>query len=54
LEAGLAGVRLSSCHRITYDRTIEILNKAISRSAIDRSEKVQAFRRLARFQGPDN
>jgi hypothetical protein len=35
--------------RITYDRTIEILNKAINRSAIDRSEKVQAFRRLAAF-----
>jgi uncharacterized protein len=36
--------------RITYDRTIEILNKAINRSAIDRSEKVKAFRRLARFE----
>jgi len=35
--------------RPTYDRTIEILNKAINRSAIDRSEKVQAFRRLAAF-----
>jgi uncharacterized protein len=35
--------------RITYDRTIEILNKAINRSAIDRSEKVKAFRRLAAF-----
>ena len=35
--------------RVTYDRTIEILNKAINRSAIDRSEKVQAFRRLAAF-----
>ena len=35
--------------RITYDRTIEVLNKAINRSAIDRSEKVQAFRRLAAF-----
>ena len=39
--------------RTTYDRTIEILNKAINRSAIDRSEKVQAFRRLAAFgDGP--
>src|SRR5215212_5578611 len=35
--------------RITYDRTIEILNKAINRSAIDRSDKVKAFRRLADF-----
>ena len=40
--------------RITYDRTIEILNKAINRSAIDRSEKVKAFRRLANFQAPDD
>ena len=35
--------------RITYDKTIEILSKAINRSGIDRSEKVQAFRRLAKF-----
>jgi hypothetical protein len=35
--------------RITYDETIEFLNKAINRSAVDRSEKVQAFRRLAKF-----
>ena len=35
--------------KITYDKTIEILNRAINRSAIDRSEKVQAFRRLAKF-----
>ena len=33
--------------KLTYDKTIEILNTAINRSAIDRSEKVQAFRRLA-------
>ena len=32
--------------RSTYDRTIEILRKAINRSAIDRSEKVKAFKRL--------
>jgi hypothetical protein len=40
--------------KLTYDKTIEILNKAINRSAIDRSEKVKAFRRLAAFgdQGP--
>jgi len=36
----------------TYDKTIEILNKAINRSAIDRSEKVAAFRRLASFAAP--
>jgi hypothetical protein len=36
--------------RVTYDRTIEILNTAINRSTIDRSEKVQAFRRLAAFK----
>jgi hypothetical protein len=35
--------------RPTYDKTIEILNKAINRSAIDRSQKVEAFRRLAKF-----
>jgi hypothetical protein len=33
----------------TYDKTIEILNKAINRSTIDRSEKVKAFQRLAAF-----
>src|SRR2546426_11613746 len=35
--------------KLTYDKTIEILNKAINRSAIDHSEKVNAFRRLAHF-----
>ena len=35
--------------RLTYDKTIEILNKAINRSAIDRSDKVKAFKRLANF-----
>jgi hypothetical protein len=35
--------------KLTYDKTIEILNKAINRSAIDRSEKVKAFQRLATF-----
>jgi len=39
--------------RVTYDQTIEILNKAINRSSIDRSEKVQAFRRLAAFGEQD-
>jgi hypothetical protein len=35
--------------RVTYDKTIEILNTAINRSAIDRSEKVSAFKRLQTF-----
>jgi hypothetical protein len=35
--------------RVTYDKTIEVLNKAINRATIDRSEKVSAFRRLARM-----
>ena len=35
--------------RLTYDKTISILEKAINRSAVDRSEKVRAFRRLADF-----
>jgi len=38
--------------RPTYDKTIEILNRAINRAAIDRSEKVSAFRRLASFAEP--
>ena len=38
--------------RVTYDKTIEVLNKAINRSAIDRSEKAQAFKRLASFSDP--
>ena len=35
--------------KLTYEKTIAILEKAINRSAVDRSEKVKAFRRLARF-----
>jgi hypothetical protein len=31
---------------LTYDKTIEVLHNAINRSAIDRSEKVNAFKRL--------
>jgi hypothetical protein len=38
--------------KLTYDKTIDILNNAINRSAIDRSEKVKAFRRLANFSEP--
>jgi hypothetical protein len=36
--------------RLTYDKTIEVLTKAINRSTVDRSEKVAAFKRLATFQ----
>jgi len=36
--------------KFTYDRTIEIFNKAINRAAIDRSEKVKAFARLSKFE----
>jgi hypothetical protein len=35
--------------KVTYDKTIEVLEKAINRSAIDRSEKVEAFKRLQTF-----
>lgn len=38
--------------RVTYDRTIDVLHTAINRSGIDRSEKVDAFRRLRGFQPP--
>jgi len=39
--------------RVTYDKTVEIFNKAINRAAIDRSEKVKAFQRLAKFAEPE-
>ena len=32
--------------RATYDRTIEVMAKALNRASVDRSEKVEAFRRL--------
>jgi hypothetical protein len=35
--------------RVTYDRTIEVLSKALNGASVDRSEKVHAFRRLARI-----
>ena len=35
--------------RETYDRTIEVFRQAINRAAVDRSEKVAAFKRLARL-----
>ena len=39
--------------RPTYDRTIEVLEKAVnSARGVDRSERVKAFRRLARYAAP--
>src|SRR4051794_13468960 len=35
--------------RRTYDRTIEVLNGALNAAHVDRSERVKAFARLARF-----
>src|SRR5206468_7766315 len=35
--------------RETYDRTIEVLRKALNGASVDRSEKVETFRRLARI-----
>ncbi|HIP53574.1 MAG TPA: DUF763 domain-containing protein [Chromatiales bacterium] len=37
--------------RAGYDRTIEILKQAVDRSMIDRSHRIQALKRLARFEG---
>jgi hypothetical protein len=39
--------------RATYDRTIEVFEKALNGAAVGRSEKVQAFRRLADIGAPD-
>ena len=33
----------------TYDRTVEVLRSAVSRAGIDRSERVQALKRLVKF-----
>jgi uncharacterized protein len=35
--------------RDTYDRTIDILQRALNRASVDRSEKVAAFKRLAEW-----
>jgi hypothetical protein len=32
--------------RETYDRTIEVMAKALNNASVDRSEKVAAFKRL--------
>jgi hypothetical protein len=36
--------------RKTYEKTITVLKKALERGKVDRSEKVQALKRLARLQ----
>ena len=36
--------------RATYDKTIEVMRQALDKAAIDRSEKVAAFRRLAALE----
>jgi hypothetical protein len=38
--------------RQTYDRTIDVLHNALNAARVDRSERVKAFRRLARLAGP--
>jgi hypothetical protein len=35
--------------RATYDRTIDTLHRAMARAKVDRSEKVDALKRLGRF-----
>jgi hypothetical protein len=35
--------------RAAYDRTIEVMGKALNAARVDRSEKVAAFRRLAKI-----
>jgi hypothetical protein len=35
--------------RTTYDRTIDLLHRALDRARLDRSDKLEAFRRLARW-----
>jgi hypothetical protein len=37
--------------RHTYDRTIDVLRRAVDRAKLDRSERVKALKRLARFEG---
>ena len=37
--------------RATYDKTIDVMRQALNKAAIDRSEKVAAFRRLNELNG---
>jgi hypothetical protein len=39
--------------RETYDRTIDVLHNALNAARVDRSERVKAFRRLARLRAPE-
>jgi hypothetical protein len=36
--------------RVTYEKTIAVLHQAVGRAHVDRSEKVEALKRLARFE----
>jgi hypothetical protein len=36
--------------RETYEHTIEVFDRALNRAAVDRSEKVKAFQRLAAWR----
>ena len=38
--------------RATYDKTIEVMHRALNKAHVDRTEKVHAFRRLAAFARP--
>jgi hypothetical protein len=38
-----------SVDRATYDRTIDTLHRAMSHARIDRSDKLEALKRLGRF-----
>jgi hypothetical protein len=40
--------------RRTYDRTIDVLGGALNAAKVDRSERVKAFERLARFADRDD
>jgi uncharacterized protein len=35
--------------RETYDKTIDVLRRAVDRSSVDRSERVRALKRLGQF-----
>ena len=35
--------------RQTYDRTVETLQRAMARARVDRSERIDALKRLSRF-----
>ena len=37
--------------RPTYDRTIDVLRRAVDRARVDRSERIRALKRLATFHG---